>query len=166
MKTTKGIDLPKYPVEFTVNGDPVRIIVPANRTLLDVLRNDLQLLGTKYGCGAGDCGACTVLVDDRPMLSCLVLAVNVLGKRVTTIEGLSKSGELSLIQQAFIDKGAIQCGFCTPGLVLVTKALLKEDPNPSEGYIREYIRGNLCRCTGYVKVVEAIGEAARRVGKR
>jgi len=153
-------------VEFTVNGDRVRVLTSFNRTLLDVLRNDLGLLGTKYGCGTGECGACTVLIDDRPMLACLTLAVNVSGRKVTTIEGLSKAGELDSIQQAFVDKGAIQCGFCTPGLVLTTKALLAENPNPSEADIRDYIRGNLCRCTGYVKVVDAIAEVARKVGKR
>jgi carbon-monoxide dehydrogenase small subunit len=170
MKATKTsdvkLDSAKQLVEFTVNGDPVRVFGPPNRTLLDVLRNDLELLGAKYGCGTGECGACTVLIDGRPMLSCLVLAVNVSGRKVTTIEGLSKMGELNPIQQAFVDKGAIQCGFCTPGLVMTAKALLTENPKPSEAYIREYIRGNLCRCTGYAKVVEAIAEAARRVSKK
>lgn len=153
----------KQLVQFTVNGDPVRVLIPPNTTLLDVLRKDLELTGAKYGCGSGECGACTVLIDGRPILACLTLAVNVSGKKVTTIEGLSRPGELDPLQRAFVDKGAIQCGFCTPGLVLTAKALLAENPNPSEKSIREYIRGNLCRCTGYVKVVEAIAQAAKVV---
>lgn len=153
-------------IEFTVNGEHVRVFAPPNRTLLDVLRKDLELRGTKYGCGTGECGNCSVLIDGRLRLSCLTLAVNVTGRKITTIEGLSKPGELDPIQQAFVDKGAIQCGFCIPGLILTAKALLSEHPNPSEGDIRDYIRGNLCRCTGYVKVVEAIAEAARRVNRK
>lgn len=144
-------------IGLTINGFPYEMEVEPRRTLLELLRDDLDLTGTKEGCGMGECGACTVLLDGKPVKSCILLAVQADGKEVTTIEGLEKSdGTLHPIQQAFIDHGAIQCGFCTPGMVLTAKALLDENPNPTELEVRKAIAGNLCRCTGYQKIVEAI----------
>ena len=150
-------------IELTVNGQPVEAVVEPNRTLLQFLREDLGLTGTKHGCGLGDCGACTVILDGQPVNSCLVLAMQANGKEVLTIEGLAENGKLHPIQQAFVDKGAIQCGFCTPGMILSAKALLDANPKPTEEDIRMAISGNLCRCTGYQKIVEAIGEAAEKI---
>jgi carbon-monoxide dehydrogenase small subunit len=150
----------KMIIELTVNGELIEAAVEPNRTLLQFLREDLGLTGTKHGCGLGDCGACTVIVDGKPVNSCLVLAVQARGREVLTIEGLAENGKLHPIQQAFVEKGAIQCGFCTPGMILSAKALLDENPNPSEREIRTAISGNLCRCTGYQKIVEAVQEAA------
>jgi len=143
-----------------VNGRPVELTVAPNRRLLDVLRDDLGLTGTKEGCGEGECGACTVLLDGRPVNSCLVLAPEASGKKIVTIEGLSEDGRLHPIQQAFLEAGAVQCGFCTPGMILAAAALLEENPRPDERAIRTAISGNLCRCTGYVKIVEAVRLAA------
>src|SRR3990172_4401444 len=134
-------------IKITVNEEDYILEVEPNRTLLEVLRNQLKLTGTKYGCGTGDCGACTVLIGKKPRCSCLVLAVSVDGKTITTIEGLYKNGKLHPIQEEFISHAAIQCGFCTPGFIMVTKALLDENPEPSEEYIRHYVKGNICRCT-------------------
>ncbi len=150
-------------IQLTINGQPVEAAVEANRTLLQFLREDLGLTGTKHGCGLGDCGACTVILDGQPVNSCLVLAIQANGKEVLTIEGLAENGKLHPIQQAFVDKGAIQCGFCTPGMILSAKALLDSNPKPTEEDIRMAISGNLCRCTGYQKIVEAIGEAAEKI---
>ena len=150
-------------IELTVNGQPVEAAVEPNRTLLQFLREDLGLTGTKHGCGLGDCGACTVILDGQPVNSCLVLAIQANGREVLTIEGLAENGKLHPIQQAFVDKGAIQCGFCTPGMILSAKALLDANPKPTEQDIRMAISGNLCRCTGYQKIVEAIGEAAEKI---
>lgn len=147
-------------IQLTVNGEHAEVAVAPNRTLLQVLREDLGLTGTKHGCGLGDCGACTVILDGKPVNSCLVLAVQANGSEVLTIEGLAENGKLHPLQQAFVDKGAIQCGFCTPGMILSAKALLDENPKPTEGQIRMAISGNLCRCTGYQKIVEAIQAAA------
>jgi len=147
-------------IQLIVNGEQVESAVEPNRTLVDFLREDLGLTGTKHGCGLGDCGACTVILDGKPVNSCLVLAVQARGKEVLTIEGLAENGKLHPIQQAFVDKGAIQCGFCTPGMILSAKALLEENPKPTETDIRTALSGNLCRCTGYQKIVEAIEEAA------
>jgi len=147
-------------IKFKLNGEVVEVDVEPNELLLNVLRERFHLTGTKYSCGLGECGACTVLVDGEPVLACLTLAVDVDGKEVITIEGLAKNGELDSIQRAFAEEGAIQCGFCTPGFIIVTKALLTENPNPTEEEIREYIRGNLCRCTGYVNIVKAIKRAS------
>jgi carbon-monoxide dehydrogenase small subunit len=147
-------------VQFTVNGESVEVAVTPNRTLIQVLREDLGLTGTKHGCGLGDCGACTVIMDGVPVNSCLVLAVQARGREIVTIEGLTGNGKLHPLQTAFIDKGAIQCGFCTPGMILSAKALLDENPQPTETEIRTAISGNLCRCTGYQKIVEAITAAA------
>ncbi|MDO9209760.1 MAG: (2Fe-2S)-binding protein [Deltaproteobacteria bacterium] len=147
----------KVKVHLKVNGLAYEIEVEPRRTLLEVIREDLELTGTKEGCGLGECGTCTVLLDGKPIKSCITLAVQANGREVTTIEGLEKSdGTLHPIQQAFIDHGAIQCGFCTPGMVLSAKALLEENPRPTEIEVRQAIAGNLCRCTGYQKIVEAI----------
>jgi aerobic carbon-monoxide dehydrogenase small subunit len=150
-------------IQLTVNGQSVDAAVEPNRTLLQLLREDLGLTGTKHGCGLGDCGACTVILDGQPVNSCLVLAIQANGREVLTIEGLAENGKLHPIQQAFVDKGAIQCGFCTPGMILSAKALLDANPKPTEQDIRMAISGNLCRCTGYQKIVEAIGEAAEKI---
>ncbi|MCL5075222.1 MAG: (2Fe-2S)-binding protein [Chloroflexi bacterium] len=147
-------------IELTVNGKGRRLRVKPNELLLNVLRNDLNLTGTKYGCGIGECGACTVLIEGRPMLSCLTLAVSVDGQNITTIEGIGGT-KLDPIQESFLEHGAVQCGFCTPGMILTTKALLEENPSPTEDEIREYIRGNICRCTGYTSIVKAIAECNR-----
>ena len=139
-----------------VNGELHSLMVEPNRTLLEVLREDLGLTGAKEACDSGGCGACTVLINGRPVYSCLVLAVDCEGKDVLTIEGLASNGNLHPIQEAFIKYGAIQCGFCTPGMVMSAKALLDENPEPAEQDVRKAIAGNLCRCTGYAKIVEAI----------
>ena len=150
----------KETVNFIVNGQKVRLILEGSETLLECLRDQVGLTGTKKGCDQGDCGACTVLIDGRPVNSCLVLAAEVVGREITTIEGLAQGDKLHPLQQAFIEHNAIQCGFCTPGMILTSLALLNEIPNPSEEEIRRYLQGNLCRCTGYSKIVEAIQAAA------
>ncbi len=152
-------------VRFMLNGAPASVHVEDHWTLLRALREGLGLTGTKHGCGSGECGACTVIVDGRPVNSCLVLAVEVEGRRVRTIEGEAAGGNLSPLQQAFIDEGAIQCGFCTPGMVMSARALLERNPDPSEEEVMEAICGNLCRCTGYKPIVGAVLEAARREKK-
>ena len=147
----------KRAVHFTVNGEPREILVEANALLVNVLREELGLTGTKYGCGTGQCGACTVLVNGEPVLSCLTLAVAVEGADIVTIEGVARAdGTLDPLQEAFLDHGAIQCGFCTPGMVLMGKDLLDKKPSAAESEIREHIKGNLCRCTGYTSIVRAI----------
>ncbi len=154
----------KRPVRLTVNGDVYDLYIDTRRSLLDVLRWDLELTGTHRGCDAGDCGACTVLLDGLPVTSCLVLAADCDGSEVLTVEGVAPEGELHPVQRALVEKGGIQCGFCTPGVVMNTLALLQENPRPSEAEVRAALAGNLCRCTGYVKIVEAVlsvaGEAA------
>lgn len=145
----------KYPVSLNVNGEIYDVFVPVERTLVQVLRDDLSLTGTKVGCDMGECGACTVLLDGKAVASCLVLAVDCNNREIITIEGLSKGG-LHPIQQAFIEHGAVQCGFCTPGAILSIKGLLDRKPLPSEQEIRESISGNLCRCTGYAKIIQAV----------
>ena len=144
-----------------VNGKPHSLTVDPNRTLLEVLREDLGLTGTKQACDTGGCGACTVIIDSRPVYSCLVLVVDCEGRDILTIEGLASDGELHPIQKAFIKYGAIQCGFCTPGMVMSAKALLDTNPEPTEQEVRKAIAGNLCRCTGYTKIVEAILSTAK-----
>jgi carbon-monoxide dehydrogenase small subunit len=145
---------------ITINGRKREFDVPPSTLLLNLLRDDLGLTGAKYGCGIGECGACTVHVDGEPVLGCMTLAVDCDGKTVETIEGLSDGKELHPIQQAYLDEGAVQCGFCTPGFIMTTKALLEENPDPSEKEIRNYLKGNLCRCTGYVNIVKAVQKAA------
>jgi len=143
-------------VAFQLNGEPVELEIKPNQTLLEVIRRDLALTGTKDGCGIGECGVCTVLLDGWPIRSCLALAVDARGRKVTTIEGLAQGSELHPLQESFIKNGAIQCGFCIPGMLMIGKALLDEKPKPTEQEVRTVIAGNLCRCTGYVKIVEAI----------
>jgi carbon-monoxide dehydrogenase small subunit len=147
-------------IKLQINGEVTEVVVEPQTTLLHVLREDLGLTGTKEGCGVGDCGACTVLLDGKPIASCLTLAVEVQNREVLTIEGLSKDGELHPLQRAFIDHFAVQCGFCTPGMILSAKALLDRNPHPIEEEVRHAVSGNLCRCTGYVKIVEAVLAAA------
>ncbi len=146
----------KHILKLHVNGEDYEILTEIHKTLLEVLREDLGLTGTKRGCDLGTCGACTVLIDGKPSLSCLTLAAAVRDKKITTIEGLAKDGELHPLQKAFAEKGAIQCGFCTPGMILTSKAFLDENLKPKEEEVKKAISGNLCRCTGYVKIVEAV----------
>lgn len=146
----------KQLMEFKVNGECYEVAVEPNRTLLEVLCEVLGLSGTKLGCNEGDCGACTVLLDGKAVCSCLTLAVEAQGKEIITIEGLASNGKLHPIQQAFIDHFAVQCGYCTPGMIISAKALLDENPDPTEDEVRRALQGNLCRCTGYVKIVEAV----------
>src|SRR3989304_4166337 len=143
----------KQPMGLRINGQNVCASVEGNQTLLEFLREELNLTGTKRGCDHGDCGACTVLIDGQPANSCLVLVSEVEGREVTTIEGLSRDGKLHPVQQAFVDYDAVQCGFCTPGMILTSVALLNENPNPGPEEIRRYLQGNLCRCTGYGKII-------------
>lgn len=150
-------------IQLMVNGEEYDAVILPNRTLLEVLRDNLSLTGTKEGCGEGACGMCTVLLDGQPVRSCLTLAVEVQGKAISTIEGLAGGDKLHPVQQAFVEHGAIQCGFCSPGMILVTKALLDENPHPTEREAREAISGNVCRCTGYAKIVEAMLKAAEMI---
>lgn len=151
----KQIDL-----HFLVNGEEQKLTVPVNTTLLQIIRDQLGLMGTKEGCGEGECGACTVLMDGKPVTSCLVLANDVNGRQILTVEGLTKDETLSRLQQAFIDEGAIQCGYCTPGMLMSAQGLLNENPAPTEEEIRRGIEGNICRCTGYTRIVNAIRKAS------
>lgn len=152
----------KTPINLQINGESYQVNVPIKKTLLDVLREDLSLTGTKKGCDSGECGACTVLMDGKPVNSCIILAIDAVGKQISTIEGIGGIMELHPIQEALVAHGAIQCGYCTPGIVMTAKALLDSNPHPTENEVREGITGNLCRCTGYVKVVEAIMDVSRR----
>ena len=154
----------KESIELCVNGDRYEVVVDARRSLAEVLREELGLIGTKVGCGQGDCGACTVILDGFSVCSCLTLAVEAQGLEIETIEGLAPSAEeLHPIQQAFVEVGAVQCGYCTPGMVLTAKALLERHPDPTEAEVRHGLSGNLCRCTGYQKIVEAVLDAAGRM---
>lgn len=155
----------KRELNITINGQPYNLFVSTHRTLLEVIRDDLDLTGTKVGCEMGECGACTVIMDGRTVNSCLVLALEAEGCEVQTIEDLTEDGKLHPIQESFVEHGAIQCGFCTSGMIMSTKGLLEKNPNPGEDEIRSEMRGNLCRCTGYVKIVEAI-EAVRDGGDK
>ncbi|MES9994738.1 2Fe-2S iron-sulfur cluster-binding protein [Desulfovibrio aminophilus] len=150
-------------ISLTVNGKAVEADAPADLLLLDFLRENLGLTGTKRGCGEGDCGACTVLVNGQPVTSCMMLAAQAQDKEVLTVEGLSQGGKLHPIQEAFLDAGAVQCGFCTPGMLLAAKALLDTNPNPTRDEILAQVAGNLCRCTGYAKIVDAVKLAARKM---
>lgn len=146
----------KVLIALTVNGDLYEVAVAPYRRLLDVIRDDLGLTGTKEGCGEGECGACTVIMDGRPVNACLVLAPQADGADIITIEGLSVDGTMSLLQRQFVEKGAVQCGFCSPGMIMTAKALLDEEPDPDEVAVRDALSGNLCRCTGYEKIVDAV----------
>jgi carbon-monoxide dehydrogenase small subunit len=154
----------EHKLNFSVNQQPVEIVIEPHLTLLEVLRDHLALIGAKEGCGTGDCGACTVLVNGEPVCACLMLAVETAGQEVTTVEGLASNGELHPVQTAFVAKGGLQCGFCTPGVLMSSVALLARNPQPSEDEIREALAGNLCRCTGYDKIVRAVQAAAEEVG--
>lgn len=150
-------------INLKINGESYQLNVKPNLLLLDLLRNDIGLTGTKRGCDTGECGACTVLIEGKPVNSCLVLAVEADGKNILTIEGLTKNGKPHPLQEAFIEEGAVQCGFCTPGMILSAKALLDTNPNPKEEEIKKAIAGNLCRCTGYIKIIKAIISAAKKM---
>ncbi len=151
------------PISLTVNKEKYDLYVPPNRTLLELLREDLELTGTKESCGEGVCGSCTVLCDGLPIRSCLTLAVEVRGSGISTVEGLRMGdGQLDPLQQSLVDHGAVQCGFCTPGILMSARAFLDQNPNPTETHIREAISGNICRCTGYTKIVDAILNVAEK----
>jgi aerobic carbon-monoxide dehydrogenase small subunit len=149
-------------ISTTINGSPQDLTIRPNQTLLECLRDDLSLKGSVEGCGVGVCGSCTVLVDGRPVSSCLMLATNAAGKAVTTIEGLSQSGELDPVQKAFLKHQAFQCGYCTPGMIMAVKGLLANHPHPTEAQTRDYLSGNLCRCGTYAEVLAAVKELAER----
>jgi aerobic-type carbon monoxide dehydrogenase small subunit (CoxS/CutS family) len=157
----------KKQIKLTINGNEYELLVSPNETLAQVLRGpQVNLTGTKQGCELGDCGACTVLLDDDPVNSCLVLAAMVDGRKVTTIEGMSENGEMHPIQISFIDEGAVQCGFCSPGMIMKTRALIEKNPSPTRQEIREAMVGNLCRCTGYFKIVNAVEKAAEKMSSQ
>ena len=155
----------KRALELKINGDTYDVVVSPNNTLLEVLREKLGLTGTKRGCDLGSCGACTVLIDGEACLSCLILAVDAAGREILTIEGLTAGDDLHPLQHAFVEKGAIQCGFCTPGMILTAEAILGEEKHPTEEVIRKKMAGNLCRCTGYKKIVEAVASVSQKAGK-
>ncbi len=155
-----------HTISLIINGTEEQLQVPSNMTLLHALRDKLGFTGTKNGCEAGECGACTVLVDGEPMNSCLVLAVELNGREITTVEGLAEDGKLTPLQQAFADLNAVQCGYCTPGMLMSATALLKRNPHPSEVDIQEALIGNLCRCTGYQRIIDAVLKASRDGGER
>jgi aerobic-type carbon monoxide dehydrogenase small subunit (CoxS/CutS family) len=153
----------RVPIRLLVNGEPREVAVPPHSTLLEALREDLGLTGTKHGCELGECGTCTVLLDGRPQLSCLVLTLECEDRPIVTVEGLAEGAEPHPLQQAFAELGAAQCGYCTPGILCAARALLEQDPHPTRATIREALSGNLCRCTGYIKIFEAVELAARRM---
>ncbi|MEZ5850892.1 MAG: (2Fe-2S)-binding protein [Hyphomicrobiaceae bacterium] len=155
----------KHHVSTTVNGDPVEFLCDTEQSLLDCLRNELGLTGSKEGCGSGDCGACSVLLDGRLVCSCLVLGVEAGGKTVETIEGMATGEELHPLQQKFLEHAALQCGICTPGILIAAKSLLEKNPNPTETETRYWLAGNLCRCTGYDKIIRAVLDAAAEMRK-
>jgi carbon-monoxide dehydrogenase small subunit len=153
----------KTHIEFTLNGEQVEVAFAPHKTLLELVREDLNLTGTKHGCELGECGTCAVLVDGRSILSCLMLGIEAAGREVTTIEGMSEGNRLHPLQETFADLGAAQCGYCTPGFLLVAKELLATNPSPTRDEIKEALAGNLCRCTGYIKIYEAVELAAARM---
>lgn len=155
----------KKVIELTINGDRVELLVSPHHTLLEVLRDQLGLMGTKRGCDLGACGACTVLINGEAYLSCIMLAMDAVGQEIVTIEGLSEGGGLHPLQKAFVETGALQCGFCTPGMILTAQAILNEADNPTEETIKKKMAGNLCRCTGYKKIVEAVQSVPGQTGK-
>ncbi len=167
MISSSGKPLPggvaKTLLSLTVNGEPRDLVTATHKTLLEVLREDLDLTGTKHGCELGECGTCTVLVDGEPVLSCLALPVECQGRRIETVEGMAERGRLHPLQQAFAELGAAQCGYCTPGILVTAKALLAETPVPTRDEIRHALAGNLCRCTGYTKILDAVELAALRM---
>jgi carbon-monoxide dehydrogenase small subunit len=154
----------RHAIVLDVNGERTEMLLPVHKTLLEVLREDMHLTGTKHGCELGECGTCTVLVDGKPELSCLLLPIQIEGRAITTVEGLASGSTLHPLQQAFAELGAAQCGYCTPGILLASKSLLESNARPSREEIREALAGNLCRCTGYVKILEAVELAASRMG--
>ena len=155
----------KRAIELNINGDTHELLVASNHTLLEVLRDQLGLMGTKRGCDLGACGACTVLINGEAYLSCIMLAMDAVGKEIITIEGLAAGGDLHPLQNAFIDQGALQCGFCTPGMILTAEAILNEDEHPTEDMLKKKMAGNLCRCTGYKKIVEAVMSVREKTGE-
>jgi aerobic-type carbon monoxide dehydrogenase small subunit (CoxS/CutS family) len=163
MKNEVLREVERVVLEMDVNGERRELLVPVHKTLLEVLREDMQLTGTKHGCELGECGTCTVLVDGKPHLSCLVLPIQVQGRSITTIEGMADGSQLHPLQTAFGELGAAQCGYCSPGILLSARALLDENPRPTRDEIREALAGNLCRCTGYVKILEAVELASERM---
>ncbi len=155
----------KRAIELNINGDTYDVLVSPNNTLLEVLRDKLGLMGTKRGCDLGACGACTVLINGEAYLSCIMLALDAVGKEIISIEGLAASGDLHPLQNAFIDKGGLQCGFCTPGMILTAEAILNEDGQPTEAIIKKKMSGNICRCTGYKKIVDAVMSVSEETGE-
>lgn len=153
----------KHHVQTTINGDPIEFLCETDETMLDVLRNQLNLTGTKEGCATGDCGACSITVDGRLVCSCLMLGVEASGKKIGTIEGLASGDKLHPLQQKFLEHAALQCGVCTPGFLVAAKALLEKNPNPTETEVRYWLAGNLCRCTGYDKIIRAVMDAAQQM---
>lgn len=153
----------KHHVSTVINGDPVEFLCETQQTLLNVLRDDLHMTGTKEGCGTGDCGACSVTIDGRMVCSCLVLGVEANGKSIQTIEGMANGTELHVLQRKFLEHAALQCGICTPGFLIAARALLERNPDPTEEQVRFWLAGNLCRCTGYNKIIEAVLDAAREL---
>ena len=156
-------EVDRHVVALDVNGERAELLLPVHKTLLEVLREDMQLTGTKHGCELGECGTCTVLIDGKPELSCLVLPIQVEGRAISTIEGMAKGSELHPLQQAFAELGAAQCGYCTPGILLAAKSFLESNSKPTRDEIREALAGNLCRCTGYSKILDAVELAADRM---
>jgi aerobic-type carbon monoxide dehydrogenase small subunit (CoxS/CutS family) len=163
-KTNKRAAKQQAHIALTVNGEPLEVAFAPHKTLLEVLREDLNLTGTKHGCELGECGCCAVLVDSQPVLSCLVLGLAAEGREVTTVEGMADGAKLDPLQETFAELGAAQCGYCTPGILLTARALLEKTPQPSREQIQAALAGNLCRCTGYIKIYEAVELAAARAG--
>jgi aerobic-type carbon monoxide dehydrogenase small subunit (CoxS/CutS family) len=163
MKNEVLRDVERVVLTLDVNGDEAQLLVPVHKTLLEVLREDMQLTGTKHGCELGECGTCTVLLDGKPALSCLLLPIQLEGRAITTVEGMARGSDLHPLQVAFGELGAAQCGYCTPGILLAARSLLEENPRPTRDEIRAALAGNLCRCTGYTKILQAIELAAGRM---
>ena len=163
MKAELAREVQRHVIALDVNGERRDLLLPVHKTLLEVLREDMQLTGTKHGCELGECGTCTLLVDGKPELSCLLLPVQLQGRAITTVEGMANGSELHPLQQAFAELGAAQCGYCTPGILLSAKSLLESNPKPTRDEIREALAGNLCRCTGYTKILDAVELGAGRM---